>query len=116
MHYAFQDTYNLYMILDLVTGGDLRHYLSKKKGKVKRLTETETKFITACTIQGIQYLHEKGIMHRDIKPENLIIDSDGYIRITDLGISRLISKDTFQDEEPVTSGTPGYMRNYILKK
>ena len=38
---------------------------------------------------GLEYCHEKQIIHRDIKPENLVIDDDGYIRITDFGIARI---------------------------
>ncbi len=33
-------------------------------------------------------MHKNKIIHRDIKPENLVLDSHGYLRITDLGISR----------------------------
>lgn len=30
-----------------------------------------------------------GILHRDIKPENIVLQKDGYLRITDLGIARM---------------------------
>ena len=46
-------------------------------------------FFTACLVAGLEYCHEKQIIHRDIKPENLVIDDDGYIRITDFGIARI---------------------------
>lgn len=42
----------------------------------------------ANMIVGLEYLHEKKIIHRDMKPENMVFDSDGYLRITDMGISR----------------------------
>jgi serine/threonine protein kinase len=38
---------------------------------------------------GLEYIHNNGIIHRDIKPENLVLDSKGYVRVTDLGIARL---------------------------
>ena len=50
-------------------------------------------------------MHNNGVIHRDIKPENLVMDIDGYIRITDLGIARIWSPENSTD----TSGTPGYM-------
>lgn len=39
-------------------------------------------------IIGLEYLHKNKIIHRDMKPENMVFDSEGYLRITDLGISR----------------------------
>jgi len=46
-------------------------------------------FMVACMIVGLEYMHNNGVIHRDIKPENLVMDSHGYIRITDLGIARI---------------------------
>ena len=43
----------------------------------------------ACIVTGLEYMHNNGIIHRDIKPENLVLDSKGYVRVTDLGIARL---------------------------
>lgn len=45
-------------------------------------------FFVACLVAGLEYCHEKQIIHRDIKPENLVIDDEGYLRITDFGIAR----------------------------
>ena len=59
---------------------------------------------------GLEYLHNKSILHRDIKPENLVIDNDGYIRITDLGIARIWNPENAKD----TSGTPGYMAPEVM--
>lgn len=55
-------------------------------------------------------MHNNGVVHRDIKPENLLMDSNGYVRITDLGISREWTPDNSHD----TSGTPGYMAPEVM--
>jgi serine/threonine protein kinase len=55
-------------------------------------------------------MHKNGVIHRDIKPENLLIDEKGYLRITDMGISRLWNPDNASD----TSGTPGYMAPEVM--
>lgn len=69
--------------MDLLTGGDLRYHLCRKR----YFPEDETKFFIACIVQGLEYIHNKGIIHRDIKPENLVFDYEGYLRVTDFGIS-----------------------------
>ena len=61
---------------------------------------------------GLEYCHDKNIIHRDIKPENLVIDDDGYVRITDFGIARVWQHDNSKE----TSGTPGYMAPEVMCK
>ena len=92
--------------MDLMTGGDLRHHI----GKRKRFTEAETKFFVACLIAGLEYIHTNGVIHRDIKPENLVLDNRGYLRITDFGVARILQPENAQD----TSGTPGYMAPEVM--
>ena len=106
MHSAFQDAQNLYLVMDLMRGGDLRYHLGIKR----KYTEIETKFIAACIIEGLEYIHGNGILHRDIKPENLVLDSFGYVKITDFGVARLWRTNNKQD----TSGTSGYMAPEVM--
>jgi len=101
MQYAFQDKENLFLVMDLMDGGDLRYHISRKR----KFSENEAKFFVGCIIAGLEYLHNNGILHRDVKPENLVFDSDGYLHLTDFGIARIWHPDNAQD----TSGTPGYM-------
>ena len=42
-----------------------------------------------CMIVGLEYMHNNGVIHRDIKPENIVMENNGYVRITDLGIARI---------------------------
>jgi serine/threonine protein kinase len=106
MQCAFQDRENLYLVMDLMTGGDLRYHFNVNK----RFSEVETKFFAACVILGLEYLHLNRVIHRDIKPENLVLDGKGYVRITDLGIARVFRTANSDD----TSGTPGYMAPEVI--
>ena len=108
MHYAFQDRENLYLVMDLLSGGDLRYHICQRR----RFNENQTKFFIACIVSGLEYIHNKEtpILHRDIKPENLVIDSEGFMRITDFGIARNLRKENHGD----TSGTPGYMAPEVM--
>ena len=106
MHFSFQDFNSLYLVMDLITGKDLRFHLAK----LKKFTCEQTKFFLACTILGLEYLHYNKILHRDIKPDNLVLDKNGYVKITDFGISRELDK-LIPGE---SSGTPGYMAPEIM--
>eukprot|EP01017_Pseudomicrothorax_dubius_P043120 TRINITY_DN7127_c0_g1_i3.p1 TRINITY_DN7127_c0_g1~~TRINITY_DN7127_c0_g1_i3.p1 ORF type:complete len:239 (-),score=48.55 TRINITY_DN7127_c0_g1_i3:240-956(-) len=75
-----------------------------------RFTEEQTRFVIACIVAALEYLHNNGIIHRDIKPENIVLDSRGYCKVTDLGIARVWRPDNAQD----TSGTPGYMAPEVM--
>ena len=103
---AFQDYENLYLVMDLLTGGDLRYHLCKRKN----FTEEETKFFISCLLLGLEYIHKNNIIHRDIKPENLVLDENGYARITDFGVAKICRPDNSSE----TSGTPGYMAPEVL--
>ena len=109
MHYAFQDYDNLYLVLDLLTGGDLRYQISRHPRQY--FSEKQTKFFISCLIEALFYIHSKRIIHRDIKPENLVFDQNGYLHITDFGIAKLITKSNSHE----TSGTPGYMAPEVMQ-
>lgn len=61
MHFAFQDRENLYLVLDILRGGDLRYHI----GRMKRFSEDQTsniqyiiiEFFICCIILALQYLH-----------------------------------------------------------
>jgi len=49
MRQAFQDRENLYLVMDLMTGGDLRYHICKKH----KFTEQQTRFFAACIFSGL---------------------------------------------------------------
>ena len=107
MHYAFQDKENLYLVMDMLSGGDLRYHVSR----YRKFSEEQTRFFIANMIYALQYIHGHNVIHRDIKPENLVLDEKGYVRITDFGIA----KENMPDNSSETSGTPGYMAPEVMK-
>lgn len=105
---AFQDRENLYMVMDLLSGGDLRFHLIKHthfNEEHTSMMKIIVEFFAACIVVALEFLHNNGILHRDLKPENLVFDKKGYLRLTDLGVARIWKPENSAD----TSGTPGYM-------
>ena len=107
MRYAFQDYEYLYIILEYLSGGDLRYHIGKNR---KGFNQEQTKFFIACIICSLEYIHSKKIIHRDLKPENMVFDNKGYLHLTDFGIAKFFQKENYSE----TSGTPGYMAPEVM--
>ena len=106
MIFSFQDNNNVYLVMNLVTGGDLRYQLIKNH----TFPEKHSKFLIACLVLGLEAIHANDIIHRDIKPENLILNNKGYLKITDFGIAKKIENQILTEN----SGTPGYMAPEVM--
>ena len=69
LRYAFQDDKSLFMVIDLMMGGDLRFHLDRA-GPFK---EAHVEFVVAECSLALNYLHSKNVIHRDLKPDNSIL-------------------------------------------
>jgi len=100
----------IYLVEELCTGGELFERLIQ----LGHVSEKDAAVIIKQVIEGIAYLHSKGIVHRDIKPENLLMMSSNpksmqynMVKITDFGLSSL--KHEENDSMTTACGTPEYM-------
>ncbi|CAG8532028.1 7858_t:CDS:2, partial [Paraglomus brasilianum] len=109
LRYAFQDDENLFMILDLMLGGDLRFHLERQGP----MNEEVVKFYVAEVALGLDYLHSRKIIHRDLKPDNVLLDEKGHAHLTDFNIAV-----HFNEKKPLTSvaGSMAYMAPEVLMK
>ena len=82
----FQDSKNLYFILEFAPGGEMFTIIQKQRRR--RFTAEQTQFFAAQTIAAFEYLHNLDVVHRDLKPENMLIDHKGNAKLTDFGFAK----------------------------
>jgi serine/threonine protein kinase len=91
LEYSFQDDRNLYMVMEYLPGGDLMGLLMKED----TFTEEATKQYMAEMIMAVASVHELGYIHRDLKPDNILLDWDGHVKLTDLGLCKKVDMDPY---------------------
>ena len=72
-----------FIIMEYCPKGELFKYIIENK----RLSEDLSAFFFYQLINGINYLHNRGICHRDLKPENLLLSKSYQLKIIDFGLS-----------------------------
>ncbi|KAI0477381.1 kinase-like protein [Xylariaceae sp. FL0804] len=82
LRYSFQDIEYMYLVVDLMSGGDLRFHISRKT-----FTEATVRFWIAELGCALRYVHGQGIIHRDVKPDNVLLDADGHVHLTDFNVA-----------------------------
>lgn len=101
-----------FLVMEFVEGRDLSSLVREKGGLPVRVA-------VHCLLQaaaGLEYAHQQGIVHRDIKPANLLLQTDGVVKVADLGLARLnpvmeqgVSKDTGLTQAGGILGTVDFM-------
>jgi serine/threonine protein kinase len=84
MQYAFAEGDQVILGLDLARGGDLQGLLNKAPDG---LPENQVSFYMAEVLLALTHLHQMGIVYRDLKPCNVLLDEDGHVRLTDMGLA-----------------------------
>lgn len=138
---AFHDDTNAYILMEAATYGDLGKVRNSRECPSRAPCETYTrailqaisdpqfrrrveagtaeeivKFYIAGIILGLKYLHSHHIAHRDIKPDNILIRSNGYPVIADLGFAHQFHGDVEEVQEDWRLGTRGFAAPELEKK
>jgi len=104
------ETYNgqesLYLLLELALGGELYATYNKKQFWGK---EDLAQFYVAGTTFSFDHLHSKKIIFRDLKPENLLLNEKGQVKLTDMGLAKVVVGKT-----NTTCGTPDYFAPEVI--
>ena len=110
LHFAFQATSRLFLVLDYCPGGDLSDYLRRER----KFTEERAKMYIMEILLALEYLHKKDIIFRDLKPDNVVLDEDGHALLTDFGLS----KEGVYDNQGAKSfcGSLAYLAPEMIKR
>lgn len=60
--------------------------------RLGRFNENQAKFYASQIILALEYLHHMGVIHRDLKLENILVDKNGYLKLTDFSFSKVRKK------------------------
>ncbi len=103
LNYIEQDD-TVYLVLEYVNGEPL-DVLLKKTGALPADRATA---IFMSVLEAIDFMHSKGIIHRDIKPANIMLSYDGFVKVMDFGIAKIMG-ETGKTRVGIRIGTLWYM-------
>ena len=89
-----------YIFMDFCAKGELFNYIVVKQ----RLSEKKSAFFYYQLINGIEYIHKKGVCNRDLKPENLLLTEKNKLKIIDFGLSNYFNGNLLE----TPCGSPCY--------
>ncbi len=94
-----------FIIMHFVDGPSMQSLLDERG--TMPIEEALPIMMQAC--EALEYARVNNIVHRDIKPDNILIDKHGVIKLTDLGLAKILEGDKVNNQSLATVGTPYYM-------
>jgi len=97
---TYSDDQSCWFLLEVALGGELYATYSRKgfHGKLKH-----ARFYAAAVVFAFEHLHDLKVVYRDLKPENMLLTESGTMKLTDMGLAKVIVGKTY-----TTCGTPDY--------
>ncbi|XP_055298419.1 rho-associated protein kinase 1 [Sitodiplosis mosellana] len=109
LHYAFQDSRYLYMVMEYMPGGDIVSLMS-----MYDIPEKWAVFYTMEVVLALDTIHNMGFIHRDVKPDNMLLDRSGHLKLADFGTCMRMGPDGLVRSSNAV-GTPDYISPEVLQ-
>lgn len=107
LQFSFMNDAKLYIGMPFVEGGNLYRKMVTKR----RIDEELAKVYVVQIALALSYLHKEGILYRDLKPENVVIERDGYVKLIDFGLAKIVEAN---QRSKTFCGTMSYMAPELL--
>lgn len=108
LHASYHDPEHVFFLLEPVFGGELFDVYTEKSlfGNF-----THARFYIACVTLALEHMHTKRVIYRDLKLENCLLDKQGYVKLTDMGIAKMVLGKTY-----TICGTADYFAPETLRQ
>ncbi|XP_061221844.1 interferon-induced, double-stranded RNA-activated protein kinase isoform X8 [Neopsephotus bourkii] len=93
----------LFIQMELCEKGPLENWIEKNRRNRKYHEMAQTTFLQI--LEGVKYIHSKGLIHRDLKPQNIFVSDEDKIKIGDFGLVTSVTCDNLTEN----TGTKSYM-------
>ncbi|XP_076036896.1 serine/threonine-protein kinase Chk1-like [Oratosquilla oratoria] len=98
----------LTLFMEYCSGGDIKSNIDRIKGK-------EALNYFSQLMDGVAYLHSRGVAHRDLKPENLLLTAEKVLKIADLGLAEVFLMNGEEVQLTGTVGSRAFMAPEVIK-
>jgi len=106
---TFQTAKSIYLLTELLTGGQLHEQVTEKMGVLSR---KHSQFYIGALTLILEALHDRHIVFRDLKPDNVMLDNQGYVKLVDFGLAKKL--DLENPRTFTACGTMLYMAPEVI--
>lgn len=101
---ASEEAGSYYFVMEYVDGYNVGQWIQRKQ----RIPWKDALLVAEYVAVALDYAWQSaGMIHCDIKPENIMVDQDGTIKVSDLGLS--VTRERLGEQQTEILGTPSYM-------
>jgi len=108
LYAAYHDAEMIYFLLEPVTGGELFEVYAEKN---LFTSLSHARFYISCVTIALEHIHNKRVIYRDLKLENCLLDDQGLVKLTDMGIAKMVLGKTY-----TICGTADYFAPETLRQ